>query len=363
MPLDAIGSNPVGLVSDHGFMSADWRPAEPLVGREPELERLLAATGVTEPEARGGVLLSGDAGIGKTRLLRELAARAADTGHRVLAGHCLDLGDSAIPFQPFAQVLAALDDTTRKAMSDAMPPLGPLDVGSRRRRGDRSRRALLVRGGGARAARREPAGPPRGRGRSLGRRVHPPPHPLRPLPPLRRRGPDRRLLPQRRSPPSAPAACRRRGVDPAARCPASGLGTAGRLGGPRARALPRRRRGRCPRARGHRAARRGQCLHRGGAARRRRQERSASTDSRRPAPRTARPPRRRRASGRPSARVRRGRGGRRAALRRRRPAAENARGGRPRRARPPHPVSDPQRRLRLQARPLRRGRTRRPAAG
>ena len=130
MPLEAIGSNPVGIVSDHGFMSADWRPAEPLVGREPELERLLAATGVTEPEARGGVLLSGDAGIGKTRLLRELAARAADAGHRVLAGHCLDLGDSAIPFQPFAQVLAALDDTTRKAMSDAMPPLGPLMWGA-----------------------------------------------------------------------------------------------------------------------------------------------------------------------------------------------------------------------------------------
>lgn len=111
-------------------MSADWRPAEPLVGRETELSRLLAAAGVEDPEARGGVLLSGDAGIGKTRLLRELAARASDAGHRVLAGHCLDLGDSAIPFQPFAEVLSGLDHDTRAAMSEAMPPLGPLMWGA-----------------------------------------------------------------------------------------------------------------------------------------------------------------------------------------------------------------------------------------
>ncbi|WP_262852336.1 helix-turn-helix transcriptional regulator [Mumia quercus] len=111
-------------------MSADWRPAEPLVGREAELSRLLAAAGVEDPEARGGVLLSGDAGIGKTRLLRELAVRASDAGHRVLAGHCLDLGDSAIPFQPFAEVLSGLDHDTRAAMSEAMPPLGPLMWGA-----------------------------------------------------------------------------------------------------------------------------------------------------------------------------------------------------------------------------------------
>ncbi|MGH1562213.1 helix-turn-helix transcriptional regulator [Mumia sp. DW29H23] len=111
-------------------MPADWRTTEPLVGREAELERLLTAAGVADPEARGGVLLSGDAGIGKTRLLRELATRAAAAGHRVLAGHCLDLGDSGIPFQPFAEVLAALDDPTCKALSDAMPPLGPLMWGA-----------------------------------------------------------------------------------------------------------------------------------------------------------------------------------------------------------------------------------------
>lgn len=125
-----MSSDLVSGVRDHGHMPADWRTTEPLVGREGELERLLIAAGVADPEARGGVLLSGDAGIGKTRLLRELAIRAADDGHRVLVGHCLDLGDSAIPFQPFAEVLAALDDPSRKALSDALPPLGPLMWGA-----------------------------------------------------------------------------------------------------------------------------------------------------------------------------------------------------------------------------------------
>ncbi|MET0930052.1 MAG: AAA family ATPase, partial [Aeromicrobium sp.] len=101
-------------------------PSTPLVGRRRELDLLLGYAGVTDPEARDVVLLGGDAGIGKTRLLRELGVRARAAGHRVVAGHCLDLGDSALPYQPFAEAFAGLTDDVRDGLAERFPALGPL---------------------------------------------------------------------------------------------------------------------------------------------------------------------------------------------------------------------------------------------
>lgn len=97
-----------------------------LVGRARELEQLLRLAGVSEPDARDVVLLGGDAGIGKTRLLRELGRAAETAGHRVMAGHCLDLGDSALPYQPFAEAFSGLSDDERDALAARFPALGPL---------------------------------------------------------------------------------------------------------------------------------------------------------------------------------------------------------------------------------------------
>jgi DNA-binding CsgD family transcriptional regulator len=87
----------------------------PLIGREDELVRL---TGVLE-RARGGearaVLVAGDAGVGKTRLLDEVARRAARSGMTVLTGHCVDLGDVGLPYLPFTEVLGALAQDERFA--------------------------------------------------------------------------------------------------------------------------------------------------------------------------------------------------------------------------------------------------------
>lgn len=97
-----------------------------LVGRAVELEQLLSAAGVSDELGGDAVLLGGDAGIGKTRLLRELAGRARGAGHRVLVGHCLDLGDSARPYQPFAEVFSAVDDAERDELAARLPALAPL---------------------------------------------------------------------------------------------------------------------------------------------------------------------------------------------------------------------------------------------
>ena len=107
-------------------MATDRIPSTPLVGRARELDLLLGYAGVTDPESRDVVLLGGDAGIGKTRLLRELGIRARQAGHRVLAGHCLDLGDSALPYQPFAEAFSSLTDGERDHVAERFPALGPL---------------------------------------------------------------------------------------------------------------------------------------------------------------------------------------------------------------------------------------------
>ncbi|GAA2132072.1 LuxR family transcriptional regulator [Actinomadura napierensis] len=76
-----------------------------LVGRSAELgvlEDALAA-------APGAILVGGEAGLGKTRLIREFAASVGGTGRaRVLVGGCLELGSDGLPFAPFTTVLRGL---------------------------------------------------------------------------------------------------------------------------------------------------------------------------------------------------------------------------------------------------------------
>ncbi len=81
----------------------------PIVGRDAVLGELADALGLAGNGASGAVLLGGDAGIGKTRLVDEVVARASASGSRVLLGHCLDLGEHVRAFQPVADAFAGLD--------------------------------------------------------------------------------------------------------------------------------------------------------------------------------------------------------------------------------------------------------------
>ncbi|HEY1702215.1 MAG TPA: AAA family ATPase [Trebonia sp.] len=72
-----------------------------LVGRETELGRLRGL--LTDAAAGRAVtaLVSGDAGVGKSRLVTEAMTVAADDGFTVLCGQCAEIGDS-VPYLPFA---------------------------------------------------------------------------------------------------------------------------------------------------------------------------------------------------------------------------------------------------------------------
>jgi DNA-binding CsgD family transcriptional regulator/tetratricopeptide (TPR) repeat protein len=76
-----------------------------MVGRASELARLLSHVDRATGGGASAVLLAGDAGVGKTRLLDELAGAASGRGVRVLTGHCVDLGDVGLPYLPFVDLL------------------------------------------------------------------------------------------------------------------------------------------------------------------------------------------------------------------------------------------------------------------
>ncbi|MEU6001021.1 AAA family ATPase [Streptomyces sp. NPDC047197] len=80
----------------------------PFVGREDELDRLADVLERARAGEARAVLVAGDAGVGKTRVLDELAGRAVAAGTTVLTGHCVDLGDVGLPYLPFTEILGAL---------------------------------------------------------------------------------------------------------------------------------------------------------------------------------------------------------------------------------------------------------------
>lgn len=114
------------------------------VGRSAELTALLDAlhaAGTGEPQA---LLVGGEAGVGKTRLLDEFLARAEKAGAVTAVGGCLELGADGLPFAPFTTALRALRRTLgaellatavsgreaelARLLPDVARPSGPGDV-------------------------------------------------------------------------------------------------------------------------------------------------------------------------------------------------------------------------------------------
>ncbi|HSR85232.1 MAG TPA: AAA family ATPase [Streptosporangiaceae bacterium] len=77
-----------------------------LVGRASELGRMRELLRDAEAGQPVVLLVSGDAGVGKTRLLTELAAEAAERGFTILSGRCAELAET-VPYLPLADALRA----------------------------------------------------------------------------------------------------------------------------------------------------------------------------------------------------------------------------------------------------------------
>src|SRR4249920_3372567 len=88
------------------------------VGRRAELAGLEAAIDAAADGQPSLTLVDGEAGIGKSRLIAELVASVRADGRQpaddrgpdalVLAGSCVPLGDSGLPFGPIVEILRSL---------------------------------------------------------------------------------------------------------------------------------------------------------------------------------------------------------------------------------------------------------------
>src|SRR3954471_21702664 len=95
--------------------------AERLVGRDAELRRIEGTLGGLGRRSAAVLALVGEPGIGKTRLLAELEARAAGREHLVLAGRATEFEREL----PFAVVVDALDRRLSELDPRRLEPLGP----------------------------------------------------------------------------------------------------------------------------------------------------------------------------------------------------------------------------------------------
>jgi len=114
--------------------------AQPLVGRTLELGSLERILDELDQGRPGALALIGEPGIGKTRLLREFAARAEGRGHLVLNGAAAEL-ERDLPFSVFVDALdeylagldpkrlAGLDDQVQAELAHVFPSLWALAGG------------------------------------------------------------------------------------------------------------------------------------------------------------------------------------------------------------------------------------------
>lgn len=93
------------------------------VGRDEEIRLLESLLAGAESRAPAVVLLDGEAGVGKTRLLGEFTTLATAAGAFVLAGGCVPFGGGAIPYGPLTEALRLL--VRRHGVAEVRKLAGP----------------------------------------------------------------------------------------------------------------------------------------------------------------------------------------------------------------------------------------------
>ena len=101
----------------------DGARGQRFIARTAELDRLATAYARATSGVAWTVVVAGEAGIGKSRLVHAFGDRVAEMSGRVLVGGCLPLGTGGLPYAPFVEGFRAL---LRDVDPGALPALlGP----------------------------------------------------------------------------------------------------------------------------------------------------------------------------------------------------------------------------------------------
>jgi ATP/maltotriose-dependent transcriptional regulator MalT len=136
--------DPAEVSPPRGMLAAEMsgRAASPvLVGRDEQMAALEDAFASVRQGGPTAVLLGGEAGVGKSRLVSEFGRAAEAAGACVLTGGCLELGTDGLPFAPFTAVLrqlvhehgadavaSMLPGRTTRGLARLLPELGEPDT-------------------------------------------------------------------------------------------------------------------------------------------------------------------------------------------------------------------------------------------
>ncbi len=145
MNAPSIAGDLSGMSDPCGTLTSEMsgRASSPvLVGRDEQMAALEAAFASARQGGPSAVLLGGEAGVGKSRLVSEFGRTAALAGARVLTGGCLALGTDGLPFAPFTAVVrdlvhemgadavaSMLPGRTTRGLARLLPELGEPDTG------------------------------------------------------------------------------------------------------------------------------------------------------------------------------------------------------------------------------------------
>jgi len=88
-----------------------------LVGRRAEMAALGAALARAAEGSPSAVLVAGDAGVGKSRLVTETVVRAVSEGFTVLTGRCVDAA-AALPYLPFSEVVGQVAGAAPEVLAE-----------------------------------------------------------------------------------------------------------------------------------------------------------------------------------------------------------------------------------------------------